>query len=202
MPTASVHKDEPAQPDSLPPTTSSVHKDPAYTGDPAWTNLSLPRGWSLEKFAGRWNHSLASWAHHARSTFIKAEIKPSVWVILASFHLEGPAQVWWRTHRRELDDASWDEFIARLKKGFPPPHQQYLVMERLGKMTFNGDWESYNNDFASVAAAVDPDMPFAVLQCCYLRPLPVKDQINIRMYKPKDFDQLYLYGKDTATLGI
>jgi hypothetical protein len=61
--------------------------------------------------------------------FYMYEVESSLWIKVASMHLEGAAARWFQSAERRLRDASWTEFCAKVHDRFGRDQHEALIRQ-------------------------------------------------------------------------
>ncbi|KAG8644032.1 hypothetical protein MANES_11G082735v8 [Manihot esculenta] len=143
---------------------------------PKFTKLDFPRYDGLEDPLG-W---LARCQHFFRHQQTPEEEKVS----LASYHLEGIAQLWYMQLLDDIPDPNWDEFTHQCNLRFGPPIRNNKLSE-LAKLKQTGSVAEYQNRFEALVSRAGTLTQDQKVQL-YLSGLQDSIAVEVELHHPKD----------------
>ncbi|KAJ8765745.1 hypothetical protein K2173_014867 [Erythroxylum novogranatense] len=122
---------------------------------------------------------------------------PSEKVYLASYHLQGEANQWWRwlqrTYQEEGKDVSWDIFVEELWSRFGPTDCEDFD-ESLSKIRQTGPLREYQREFERLGNKVKGWTQKALVGT-FMGGLKTEISDGIRMFKPKTLKEAINYAR-------
>uniref|UniRef100_A0A2N9HMQ3 Retrotransposon gag domain-containing protein n=1 Tax=Fagus sylvatica TaxID=28930 RepID=A0A2N9HMQ3_FAGSY len=150
-----------------------VHKT---AGAPRLVKLDFPR------FNG--GEDPTSWICHAEQFFRFYETPLEDQVALASFHLEGVAQLWYQLLQQETNNIPWNVFKFGLLARYGPT-QFYDYFGELTKLQQSGTVKEYQTRFEQLLAKAGP-LPSTGQVSCFVSGLKENLKADVMAGRPAD----------------
>ncbi|KAK0571896.1 hypothetical protein LWI29_023257 [Acer saccharum] len=156
--------------------TSLQHNSSIHSYVPKTIKLDFPRFNS--------GGDPTSWICRAKQFFQIHETPTVDQVTLASFHLEGDAQLWYQLLKQERITITWEEFKQGLHTRFGP-NQFFNFFGELTKLQQTGTVEEYQGKFEKLLARAG-HLPQAQQVSCFISGLRDTIRTDIQANRPTD----------------
>uniref|UniRef100_A0ACD5YMY1 Uncharacterized protein n=1 Tax=Avena sativa TaxID=4498 RepID=A0ACD5YMY1_AVESA len=131
------------------------------------------------------------WQLRCKSYFEFYQMPPELWVIWASFHMEGRAAVWMLTQdKKHLEEGGWDRFCQAVQERFGPDDYQ-KKLRALMELRQEGTVGEYRDQFEELMCHVmsfDHGMGTVFQVTMFLMGLRQEISAVVRLHRPKSVD--------------